>query len=717
MTNGLHDQPSDRPEGLSESDDRALDAMLQAFFERDSRTAPPRRDFTEAVLRESARRAPVRPQGLGEPSEGKSRRNISIAVWSSLAASVLAVVAFSAFRSYRHGGGTPSKVAVRAATPAPQRPQTPGRKRTREIATPADELASSQASSTTISKSPASAGSSPTPKSPVLLSGDTDPLSRASEPNTTATAKASDTDSTGPNRPAAAPMASELAANDPSGPSSPPKPPIDDLAGLAKFDEQFRGYWISIGVTPANLSDPLAWSDRIADRFGIAVQTSPEAGDDKGGDESALADATQDNDAIASRVAYPWHDPAAARELARRLVSELSRDLRPGRDRLEALIETAARTIHRGDRFDHWLAEWVEELASSHREPQPKNRPGATYRPEVLGEWFASKIAGADAACARCHDSPIDSRWTQQDYWSTAAMFVDAKSATLFYELPDGRQKVATPAIPERWLPAPSPSTPLSPSPTLAIRDRIIGNRQVARTLANHLWSIGFGTPMVSPTSSPIAAPHDDALGRGLDMLADRLLATDFDIRAAADWVIRCDPMRRGLPEVFLQDRWQIASEEALAAASLAQRSFAAARAHWPMSSSRQLIAMMNSRSSGLPTTIATDRTVLAQPLLLAPARRPGIPPTTTGPTQRPADEDYWWAQWLADREGLRGGWMESISDIEEQRRHAFYAAGYRDVAPEQIDIARQITGPSEGDEEARREAIAKLFWIIRNGR
>ena len=40
MTNGLHDQPSDRPEGLSEADDRALDAMLQAFFERESQTAP-----------------------------------------------------------------------------------------------------------------------------------------------------------------------------------------------------------------------------------------------------------------------------------------------------------------------------------------------------------------------------------------------------------------------------------------------------------------------------------------------------------------------------------------------------------------------------------------------------------------------------------------------------------------------------------------------------
>lgn len=60
---------------------------------------------------------------------------------------------------------------------------------------------------------------------------------------------------------------------------------------------------------------------------------------------------------------------------------------------------------------------------------------------------------------------------------------------------------------------------------------------------------------------------------------------------------------------------------------------------------------------------------------------------------------------------------MESISDIEEQRRHAFYAAGYRNVTPEQIDIARQITGPTEGDAEAQREAIAKLFWIIRNGR
>lgn len=54
MTNGLHDQPSDRPEGLSEADDRALEAMLRAFFERQSQTVPPRRDFTEAVLRESA---------------------------------------------------------------------------------------------------------------------------------------------------------------------------------------------------------------------------------------------------------------------------------------------------------------------------------------------------------------------------------------------------------------------------------------------------------------------------------------------------------------------------------------------------------------------------------------------------------------------------------------------------------------------------------------
>src|SRR5690606_30193664 len=149
----------------------------------------------------------------------------------------------------------------------------------------------------------------------------------------------------------------------------------------------------------------------------------------------------------------------------------------------------------------------------------------------------------------------------------------------VFYELEDGRQRVASPGVPQRWFGLQAQeeqSPPLAPPEQLG--DFIEGSPQIARTLANHLWTIGFGMPLVAASSSPMAPPRDDALERALAMLGDRLLSNQFDMRAAVQWVIACEPMRRDVPVALAGQQWLVADEATLAEASLAQRAFAAAK-------------------------------------------------------------------------------------------------------------------------------------------
>jgi len=464
-------------------------------------------------------------------------------------------------------------------------------------------------------------------------------------------------------------------------------PSLDD------FDQQFVSYWSAIGVSPAPVVDPATWANRVADRFGIAVSAT------SGGRES---------------IGHDFADEPACRELAKRLVAQLSAGLNLEAEKLEQLVNEATAVIFRGDRIDRWLADWITA-----------SQPGAGSvvgddHASRMGEWVAGRILGADVGCARCHDSPIDSRYSQQDYWAMSSLFVPPGDSPLFYELADGRQRVADPTVPARWLGV----TPGNESDVRAVTPQqlgelVVGNRQVARTLANHLWAIGFGSPLVAAASSPIAPPRDDAIERALEMLSDRLLATDFDIRSAADWVIHCDPMRRGVPMELRDQSWQFASEASLAKASLAQRSFAAAKAPWPNASQGQLLAMIGTRANLVPAKIEVRDALLAQAIGIG-ADRPqagGSPPGPPASANTVNAEDHWWAQWLADREALRGGWMETLRDPKQQVRHAFYAAGYRSVSEDQMRWTEDILGAATDAPSGRSDAIAKIHWVIQNAK
>jgi hypothetical protein len=464
-------------------------------------------------------------------------------------------------------------------------------------------------------------------------------------------------------------------------------PSLDD------FDEQFVTYWSAIGVSPAPVIDPATWASRIADRFGI---TATEPSDDQ------------------ESIGHDFAEEAACRELAERLVAQLSAGLDLEAERLNQLVNEATAVIVRGDRIDRWLADWI--TAS---QPSVGAVAGGDHASR-MGEWVAGRILGADIGCARCHDSPIDSRYSQEDYWAMGSLFLRPGDSPLFYELADGRQRVATPGVPSRWLGVTPGNGPDDRAVTPEqLSELVVGNRQVARTLANHLWSIGFGSPLIAAASSPIAPPRDDAIERALEMLSDRLIANDFDIRSAADWVIHCDPMRRGVPIELRDQSWQFASEPSLAKASLAQRSFAAARSPWPKASQGQLLAMMGSRNDLVPAKIEVRDALLAQPIgIEAGPLRSGGSLSGNPPSPNTVNaEDHWWAQWLADREALRGGWMESIRDPSQQVRHAFYAAGHRSVNEDQLQWVEQVLGSPTVAESGRSDAIAKIHWIIQNAK
>lgn len=485
-------------------------------------------------------------------------------------------------------------------------------------------------------------------------------------------------------------------------------------ADLNDFDRQFLAYWKSIGVTPAPAVDSATLANRIADRFGFRLGTSTEP-DSSSGNGGAVP-----GDRVLAELASTdlFSTERQSRLLAERLVKQLGTGLKLPDARNEQLVAGAAEVIRSGGRFDRWISDWVASEAI------PSEPAGAAHlQAAAMGEWVAGRLMGADVGCARCHDSPIDSRFNQHDYWAVAAIFTASPTQPVFYEMPDGRQRVASPGTPRRWLALPRQPAQTDDADVAIIASRtelaasLVGNRQLARTLVNHLWAIGFGTPMVSAASSPIAPPQDDSIELALEILSEKLIAANFDLRVAARWIIQSEPMKRGTPILFQGDAWQWAGESQLAAASLAQRSFAAARSPWPAASRAQLLALMESRGGGEPAKIAARDSMLAQPSATPVTDAGKSPSGSRGkPANKPVDhKDYWWTQWLADREGLKGGWLESIADRDQQVRHAFYAVGYRNVNERQLAWGNALLDSSATVSDDRNEEIAKIYWVIQN--
>lgn len=651
------DSPLPPPRELTDAEERAIDALLAEVY----RPRGPDRDFTAELL--SRLDAPAIPVRLADrpAAESASRHRAAVVTALTVAAAILVAVFFN----------------------LPQRDRL-------QVAGNAEEQVVDSSGSTAASGGPGPvdaghaetseeiAGNSPERpvREPVLLSGEPqagEASGSASDSRDVARSEAAaaiDTHRSGPN---------SSAPNSPSGTS----------ATLADFDRQFRQYWQAVGVTPAPQLDRQQWAARVGERFGVRLP---------------IAEADDDT-AVEAVAAAAFADSEAAAELAKRLLDRMFAGLPLEPDRRDAWVEEASQIVASGGPFDVWFSRRIADDSLA-----------AQTTPEAarIAQWLSDRVLGCDARCAKCHDSPIDSRYAQRDFWSLAASLTAPDAESVFYELPDGRQQVASASVPLRWFGLRSGDAadePVAAAAKPEIASLVVGNREFAKSLANHLWTIGFDMPLTAAASSPAAPPRDESLDRALEMLADRLLASNFDVRDAARWVIASDPMRRSMPPIFDGDNWRTADESTLAAAALAQRAFAARKPALPSLGADRLAMMMQSRGGGAPLTLQARDALLAQPRTVGPsARRPA---ERSGRNATPAEE-HWWAQWIGDREGLRGGWLESIGDFDEQVRHAFYAIGQDSPGRRRLEAAREFVNSMQAADEDDNAAM-RLFWILQN--
>ncbi|MGV3484296.1 MAG: hypothetical protein ACO1RT_07750, partial [Planctomycetaceae bacterium] len=83
---------------------------------------------------------------------------------------------------------------------------------------------------------------------------------------------------------------------------------------------------------------------------------------------------------------------------------------------------------------------------------------------------------------------------------------------------------------------------------------------------------------------------------------------------------------------------------------------------------------------------------------------------------EKPKPEEYLWAQWIADRELLRGSWLHWIKDPEQQQRHAVYAGNVRSANGAAELVERLSVSP--GEEPAPVDDVTdRLFWVLRKSR
>ncbi|QEG40062.1 DUF1549 domain-containing protein [Roseimaritima ulvae] len=480
-----------------------------------------------------------------------------------------------------------------------------------------------------------------------------------------------------------------------------------------QLQQQFDLAWQHLGVAP---TDPVS-DDEVAQRISQWL------------DMPVSAEQAGDSQAIARLL----RQKQAGRQASQRLLAQL---LGPAWRRIQAepkqtLVQFVSSSFDEGRGFDALTqqlffgsdgdaaaqasAAWLSALAGERSVP--------------VTQQMGHALLDMDLACARCHDDPIDSQIRQQDFWALAAVFENGLQYSRnqsgeplvqatrqadspkgqFFELPDGRQRVALPAMPPAWLDL----QPAGPSDAVSLRDldsvtaQWQDNPRLARSLVNRVWTSVYGRPLTGAVSDPDAPPSEEHLVQLRDYLAAQTRAHDFDLAALFSWVLTAPPMHREVVLEPLSDRAAFASDEQLARAEFMHRTFAGYESAPEKLGFKGLLAMASRWNGG--------GTIESLPALA----QPSASDVDYTPTNLPSDAERM-ENWLrasfpekSAAPALPAQWLGSIDDFEQQARHLYYAAGYWKPSGKQMAAARELHA-SAGDPAI---ALKQLWWALRNSR
>ncbi len=475
-------------------------------------------------------------------------------------------------------------------------------------------------------------------------------------------------------------------------PSPELRQPLEAVTLVSKqFESELIEYWSAIGIEPAAEAERNEVVSRLAANLGVELPAEAVSDSERLMAEFARAD-------VAGKVASRWMQQISDRGLGR--VEQQAR---------EQLSKDLAACLEGNQPFDRTVARWIDGRSSQSSAFYAAISHGDSG---AMARRLAALTMNVDLRCIRCHDAKIDGNGRQGDYWSFAALLTrgvardadghvtidpePAKTKPVFYELADGRQRLAEPAVANDWIGVSSDDT----VDTVALwAERLTGSEAMARGAVNSLWQLVHGQPLRGRVVDPITAPHNDALDRIEDQLVQDLLSSRFNVARTLSLIIASPATRRGVPTSLLPENALVVSEAERQEAMEAVNAFAAALP----------------RHSELSLAQRVDQAIRAVGGKLDQDGRPFVAQLGDGDAKQSADAAANNKPLAVDfpvrGESLPVQWLTLINDEQVQIDHLGYLAGKRRL-PQSVQDA--ITAMRADQEVSKELLLNRVWWLVR---
>ena len=459
-----------------------------------------------------------------------------------------------------------------------------------------------------------------------------------------------------------------------------------------RFDSELVSYWNAIGIEPAPEADSANVIARLASILGVELPAEAVSDPEKLQAEFA-------RDTVARQIALRW-----LQLLTERGVQRLDQESR------DELIGDLADCFEANQPFDQTVANWI-----SGQSPVSSSFYGAIAYAgqDAMARRLAALTMNVDLRCIRCHDSTIEGSGRQQDYWGFAALLsrgvlrdsegrvtIDPQpnnSKPLFYELPDGRQRLAEPFVSSQWID--SLTSPPAESVT-AWAAQLVGSEAVARGAVNSLWQLVHGQPLRGRVVDPITAPYNDSLDRIEEHLVQDLIRSQFDVARTLSLIVASPATRRSVPPPLLPENALVVSESDKRRAIVAVNAFAASL---PRSAELPLRQRLDQAMRAIGGKLDQNgRPLLAQIGGPGDERSGG----NADASSKPLAVDF-----PVGDESLPVHWLTLIEDEQSQIDHLGYLAGMQQL-PEPV---RATVKAMQQDERVSKQLMLnRVWWLVR---
>ena len=465
--------------------------------------------------------------------------------------------------------------------------------------------------------------------------------------------------------------------------------PIDLVA--TELETQWESYWNAMGIKPTSEASV----DEAAARLSRVLDTPISA--DSMADPKRLREQVVSK-ALSKQIAALW---------LQRITDGGTKKLKqPARDDLVAEVASGIRSQQAFDKS------FVRLISGQSDQASALYTAFSAGGHDALVRRLAAVSMNVDLRCTKCHDALIEGSGRQESYWSFASFIKQgltrsrdgqwsiaadstSKPRPMFYELPDGRQRMVDPVVDSQWM---SSTLGRTGKDVREWSSGLVGSPELARGIVNSVWQLVHGRSLRGRVIDTITAPHHESLERIEERLTEDLMSSGFDVSRTIALVIASPVSRRSVPDALKIGNQLTASDEDILDALNSVDAFAASLPVQPRMNVRDRVEVaMKSAGGSLGDLDGSE--LLAN--IASGDYRSGKGKAVT----LPKDSGYPYKA-----SSLPVQWLASIDSYESQVDHLGYLAGMTELPRAIHDASVAIRKSGSSDELALR----RVWWLLR---